>query len=571
MMEEYMKKALGLAMVILGAAGSGCVDMAFHNPPFQFCNYGYSWYSGDTCPKGVECQAVDDGRLCIENCPAGTTHVPDYITCPEGEENCSKTQTGVVCSSSVDTCPHNYTQSNTCDNGIKCLTIRQAGGYCIENCRSGYVRTAGNKCPDGRVEDCSMNDSGVICMKLEGCQGDSCQNSGAYCESGYVAVSDTDTEVKKCMDESAYTEEELEEFDLTGNTFLCHDSPKISGRKCRKLIEDDTESSEFPVLAEQICTTAQLNPPAGSLKIHVIDVGNGDAIWIQTPDNHNVLVDGGDGGYMGVVSAGPIVMDYLAGHGFAPGSTFDAVILSHPDSDHYGGFSTIFGNGGYKLKNYIDPMESDTNEFNSEKASYFNWIAQMKGMVEPSNIYMPASDKLEEGEPMPDAFFGGDVTARYVFSRKKLLKYNENTASIIFRLEFAGRTMLFTGDATSAEESEVVQKDVSLIQSNILKVCHHGSSSSSTPDFLKGVFGGISEKDRGAVISSGRRLYSGTRTMRPEVVADIRAYVTTPQNFFSTNAGDDYKESDKDAVRDDNVLIVIEPDGDFYGCYSGVN
>lgn len=571
MMEEYMKKALGLAMVILGAAGSGCVDMAFHNPPFQFCDYGYSWYSGNTCPKGVKCQTVDDGRLCIENCPAGTTHVPDYITCPEGEENCSKTKTGVVCSSSVDTCPHNYTQSNTCDNGIKCLTIRQAGGYCIENCRSGYVRTAGNKCPDGRVEDCSMNDSGVICMKLEGCQGDSCQNSGAYCESGYVAVSDTDTEVKKCMDESVYTEEELEEFDLTGNKYLCHDSPKISGRKCRKLIEDDTESSEFPVLAEQICTTAQLSPPADSLKIHVIDVGNGDAIWIQTPDNHNVLVDGGDGGYMGVVSAGPIVMDYLAGHGFAPGSTFDAVFLSHPDSDHYGGFSKIFGAGGYKLKNYIDPMEPNTNEFNSEKTSYFNWIAQMKGIVEPSNVYMPADDKFTNGEPMPAAFFGNQVTARYVFSRKKLLKKDENTASIIFRLEFGGRTMLFTGDATSDEEGEVVKKDASLIQSNILKVCHHGSDSSSTPDFLKGVFGGIQEKDRGAVISSGRRVYNGTRTMRPEVVANIRAYVTTPQNFFSTNAGDDYKESDKDAVRDDNVLIVIKPDGDFYGCYSGVN
>ena len=573
-----MKKAVFLTTLIFGVSMMGCVDMEFKKAPFEFCGHGYSWYTdGETCPKGVECQAVSDGRLCIQDCPAGSTHVDDYVTCPAGEEQeCSTLASGVVCSKSVDTCPPDYSQAALCPDGVKCLTIRNAGGFCIENCKSGYVRTANNTCPNEGGKDCNMNASGVICMKLVGCEGDSCQNSGAYCESGYIAVTHTDTEEKKCVYETEFeNKKEIEEFDLTGDQYLCRYSTTPLGeadkRSCRKLIEENTTDSEFPVLAEQICSKEQLNPPANALKIHVIDVGNGDAIWIQTPDNHNVLVDGGDGGYMGVVSGGPIVRDYLAGHGFPPGSTFDAVFLSHPDSDHFGGFSNIFGTGGYKLKNYIDPMEQNTKEFNQDKKSYFDWITKVNGFITQDHIYMPASDKFKNGDRLPTEFFGEQVSAHYVFSRKKLIKYDENTSSIIFRVEFGGRTMLFTGDATSVDEKEALTLDKTLLQSNFLKVCHHGSSTSSTPEFLKGVFNGIEAEDRGAVISSGRREYSGTRTMRPEVVADIRAYVTNASHFLSTNAGDDYKDSDKDAVRDDNVLIVIKPSGDFYACYSGVN
>ena len=160
-----MKKALFFATLIFAASCSGCVDMEFKKSPFEFCSYGYSWYSGDECPKGVECQRVSDGRLCIQDCPAGSTHVDDYVTCPPGEEqDCKKNETGVMCSSSVNTCPPTHTLATLCPDGVKCLTVRDQGGYCVENCKSGYVRTANNKCPDGRIEDCSMNNSGVICM-----------------------------------------------------------------------------------------------------------------------------------------------------------------------------------------------------------------------------------------------------------------------------------------------------------------------------------------------------------------------------------------------------------------------
>ena len=58
--------------------------------------------------------------------------------------------------------------------------------------------------------------------------------------------------------------------------------------------------------------------------------------------------------------------------------------------------------------------------------------------------------------------------------------------------------------------------------------------------------------------------------MRPEVVERIRERVPEKM-FLSTNAGDDNKDSDKEAFRDDNILIVVQENGDYYACYEGVN
>lgn len=444
------------------------------------------------------------------------------------------------------------------------------------SCPTGYVPSTKTACPAGTIEDntCLVLEDETVCVAYVP---DSGSGDGINCKGGYVTASTS--EAATCVDMSDMTEEEIEAWDYSSDGFMCVDG-SISGKKCRKVPDDDPNDADFPIISGQRCSAEQLNPDAATtVRIHIIDVGNGDAIWIQTPSGKNVLVDGGDTGYYGVTSGGPIVVDYLSAHGFDTGSVFDAVFLTHPHADHFGGFSTIFKS--YGLRNYIDPMDLDTTE--AVPAAYTKWITTMENMVgDVNHIYMPASEVFAGKAEMPSEFFGDGVKAEYIFSRKEFVSANGdtnnvNTASIIFKLTYGTRSFIFTGDATNVDESAAISaasKSGISLTTNFLKVCHHGSDTSSTTMFLDTIFPGsqteTEKKDRGAFISSGRRLYSGTPTQRKAIVDRIRAYVPS-ENFLSTAAGDSGKEGDVNAVRDDNILVVIKSDGSFYACYSGTN
>ena len=549
-----MKKAIIFGCVGLSVLMFGCFDMAMKDAPFQSCGEGFKMVY--QCPKGISCKVLSDDTVCREMCPS------------------------------------NYRFVDKCDEGIQCKILSD-GGICDEKCSSGYVLTEGNVCPTPDEEgSCETLASGRVCRRGgTPCTGDACQNAGPNCNSGYVTVASGERD--KCDDDKNvedYTDEEMDQF-LAGERFPCVQGNWGDGsRYCRLTIEEQTNPCDpgkeedgcsiFPVLEGQVCTAEQLIPPENSMIIHIIDVGNGDAIWIETPTGQNVLIDGGDGGYMGVVSAGPIVNDYLEFHGFPKGSVFDAVFLSHPHADHFGGFSTIFADGAYRLKNYIDPMTPSTAESLGTKA-YSNWLKQMKNRItNTNNIYMPAG-QWALGEDMPVEFFGPSVQAQYLFSRSDVTRNDPNSTSIFFKLTYAGRSMVFGGDGEADEERDLMSQvdrlsetdpNKDILTTNFLKVCHHGSNTSSSPAWLERIWSVVDRNERGAFISSGRRKYSGTRTTRPEIVERIADYMADGKKLFlSTNAGDDNKESDKSAVRDDNIIIVIEESGDFYACYEGVN
>ncbi len=551
-----MKRSIFVGALILATTALGCTDMSWKPSPFKSCPTGYTvvMTQDNTCPKGIDCLMADETTMCRQKCEEGYKFVDE------------------------------------CEKGISCKHLSD-GGICDEQCPQGMRAAADNKCPidesTGKPVECVTLASGRVC-KPGGmpCVGN-CQNAGVNCNAGFVTVSEAET--KNCSFMEEMTDQEILDFDYNGDNYLCMNG-NIAGRYCRKLIDevsgdykpqgDTYQGSEFTVLESQICTQEQLNPSTNALRIHIIDVGNGDAIWIQTPDNKNVLIDGGENSNMVPLYAGPIVNDYLEFHGFPRGSSFDAVMLSHPHSDHFGGFPTIFAEGAYLTKNYIDPMDLDTTAIDT--ASYKTWIKRVKAMIpDTSHIYMPAQEKLGGfGAVMPDEFFGPSVKARYLFSRKNLRgsssSPNPNSASIFFTLTYGDNpvTMIFGGDGEKEEETAIISEFESTnpdyLKINILKVCHHGSETSSSDAWLDKIYANTESDRRAAVISSGRRKYSGTRTMRPEIVERIRKYVPE-NNFFSTSAGDDAKEHDKDAVRDDNVLIVVNKDGSFYGCYEGVN
>lgn len=432
------------------------------------------------------------------------------------------------------------------------MSMPQVEGNSVAKCPATYGKHLGTECPDD--EGCLTLDDGTICVKYKVVIGG---GNGPNCAAGYVTVSDS---------ELGHCREDKPDEDPNDGTYYCELGNL--GRYCRK-VPDESPESLIVAHEGQTCLEYQLSDNPDTLRIHVIDVGQGDAIWIQTPTGQNVLVDAGDAGYMGKTAAGPIIADYLAFHDFPEGSTFDAVVLTHPHSDHFGGMAYLFGSR-YNVNYYIDPMELDTKE--NVPNSYKDWISTVKRRVAAENIYMPAEEKFKAGEEMPNLFFGPNIKAEYFTSSKTLLSNNNNSASIVFKITYAGRSFLFTGDAEAAQELKAVQagKDGVTVASNFLKVCHHGSETSSSPAFLNAVWpDSVPEAERAAFISSGRYEFSGTTLPRESIVNALLKYIPVT-NLYSTNAGDNDKDED-DAIRDDNILIVVKSDGSYYSCYSGVN
>lgn len=427
-------------------------------------------------------------------------------------------------------------------------------------CPAGLVPAAPiiTECPPDI--ECQILENGDICVERHV---DSSGGAGHNCEAGWITVSDTEMSTLCVDDEADVTE---------GETYLCK-LGEAQGRYCRQVPADDYELSRTTILDGQRCTEEQRYPAENTLRIHVIDVGQGDAIWIQTPTGQNVLVDAGEGGAFGKTSAGPIVKDYLEFNGLPKGSKFDAVFLTHPHSDHFGGMATVFGSGGYEIKNYIDPMSLNTSV--DVPSSYKNWITQMKKKVAAEHIYMPAADKFEVGGAFPTEFFGPSIKTEYIYSLENN-DGNPNASSIIFRIEYAGRSMIFTGDAEQNQERAAVNS-IPDLTTNFLKVCHHGSTTSSDLSFLHALWDGVPIEHRAAFISSDREDFSGVTLPREEVVDCFTLGTCNngdpfieEKNLFSTEAGD-YNKKEDEAYRDDNILIVVYPNGNYYACYSGTN
>ena len=410
---------------------------------------------------------------------------------------------------------------------------------------------------------------------------------GPNCESGWITVSATEQTlcrfdfedsnlrsydsinfISNETDKEPGSEEEEEEE--TEDFYYCKEG-KLQGRICR-YVPAEYQFSRITYQHGQACSSTQLNPSRDTLRIHVMDIGQGDSIWIQTPDNKNILVDGGDGAAFNTQS-GPIITDFLLTHGFPENGEFDAVFLTHPHSDHFGGFLNLFGSSSkFGIKNYIDPMDLDTNE--DVAANYKKWITSVKSKVKKENIYMPADSKFTRGKPFPTDFFGTSVETEYIYSASKIDK-NPNVASIIFKITYGGVSMLFTGDAEAAQESIAIQSGN--VESNFLKVCHHGSTTSSSESFLSAIWGSQDADDsnkRAAFISSGRRNFGNKNTPAfipddTQIIPRLLKYLTKKQ-IFSTSAGDDAKRESQ-TYRDDNILIVIRSDGTYYSCYEGTN
>ncbi len=274
--------------------------------------------------------------------------------------------------------------------------------------------------------------------------------------------------------------------------------------------------------------------PSHELRITAIDVGQADALLVQTPHGHAYLVDAGGrlerGPGLGGASAAEdigsrIVAPFLIRAGI---HHLDAVLLSHPHGDHAGGLGPVLRMLG-------------ANGFADSGQSY------------PGHAYHDALDVArEEHIPMLEPR-GGDVwhtddgvtfrfygpTLPYITGSRSDI----NSNSLVFRLEYGRFRMLFMGDA-GRETEERLLGDGDDLRAEVLKVGHHGSAYGTTREFLRAV------SPRDAIVSVGRNNLFGHPA--PSTLDSLRADGVTIHR--TDRDGAVTVESDGDGFRTANYL-----------------
>lgn len=195
------------------------------------------------------------------------------------------------------------------------------------------------------------------------------------------------------------------------------------------------------------------------LKIHFIDVGQGDSCLIITPNNKKILIDGGEG-------ETDILLSYLLDRRI---NKIDYLMISHFDSDHCNGLIDIIEN--LKVKNI---MISKQAYFCDEYINIANIINSKKINV----IFVKQGDSFNISK---------NVKLDILYPPQELEYKDLNNNSIVAKLTYNSFSILFTGDVESSEANILNSYSTEILRSTVLKVAHHGSKTSSSKKFLEAV------------------------------------------------------------------------------------
>lgn len=201
------------------------------------------------------------------------------------------------------------------------------------------------------------------------------------------------------------------------------------------------------------------------LRIFFIDVGQGDSTLIITPDKKTVLIDGGGSDSFDVGKK--VLLPYLLDRRILK---IDYVLISHFDTDHCGGILTIMEK--VKVKNIIISEQAEHSE---------NYERFKKLMIHKKIrlIEVKKGDKIK---------IGRYSEFKILFPTSRLLSENPlNNNSIVAQFNYNNFKMLFTGDIEKLAEQQILKAEKAEIRADILKVAHHGSKTSSIPEFIKAV------------------------------------------------------------------------------------
>ena len=208
----------------------------------------------------------------------------------------------------------------------------------------------------------------------------------------------------------------------------------------------------------------------GTLQVHMIDVGQGDSFLVVSPEGETMLIDAGTN------NSEPQLKSYLDSQGI---SEITYAVFTHPHEDHIGGADMVLNN--YTVKNVILPDVTHTS-------ATFERMIEAIDKNNINTIIPSPGDKYDLG------------SASFLILGPVSTNYEElNDYSIVMRLDYGGTSFMMTGDAETLSEKEMLGYfPASEFKCDVLKMGHHGSSTSSCDEFLNAVSADI------ALISSGK-------------------------------------------------------------------
>ena len=208
----------------------------------------------------------------------------------------------------------------------------------------------------------------------------------------------------------------------------------------------------------------------GTLEIAILDVGQGDSIYFILPNGESMLIDAGE------FSESRSIIQSIKDNNDK--GVIEYIIATHPHEDHIGGMSEVIKT--FTVKNIWMPKKSHTTQ---TFENLLDTIAE-KGL------------KINEAKAGKTIFDFGNLKAEFVAPNGS--EYSDlNNYSAVVRLTYNDRHFLFMGDAESESESDILRSGYD-ISADVIKIGHHGSSSSSTKSFMQKV------KPKYAVISCGK-------------------------------------------------------------------
>ena len=195
--------------------------------------------------------------------------------------------------------------------------------------------------------------------------------------------------------------------------------------------------------------------PSDILSVYFLDVGQGDAIFIDSPQHGRALIDGG---------ANRKVLSELGKILPFADKRIDVMVGTHPDKDHIGGLPEIVSR--YKVGIFLEPGVDSENTIDDE----------LERRVEENNI-----PKLLAKRGMV-INFGDGVKLQILFPllNQDVSNWETNSASIVARLVYGNKSFLLTGDSPIRIENVLLNLDPNFLDSDVLKAGHHGSRTSTS-------------------------------------------------------------------------------------------